>query len=47
MEHKVYQMFYRNAGNTEAIMRDVDSFIKRLGDNSIDAYYVFDGTPRA
>jgi 5'-3' exonuclease len=43
MEHKVHQMFYRNGGNTEAVMRDVESFLKRLGDNSIDAYFVFDG----
>jgi len=43
MEHKVHQMFYRNAGNTDAVMSDVDVFVKRLGDNSIDAYFVFDG----
>jgi len=43
MEHKVYQMFYRNAGNYDAVLRDVDSFVKRLNAQSIDAYFVFDG----
>lgn len=43
MEHKVHQMFYRNAGKTEAVMADVESFIGRLSENSIDAYFVFDG----
>lgn len=46
MEHKLYQMFYRNGGNSEAVMNDVDSFCRTLDKYSIIPYFVFDGNTK-
>lgn len=46
MEHKIYQMFYRNGGNSASIMNDVESFCRMLDKYSITSYFVFDGNTK-